>query len=144
MAYLERAKEFLAPPPPGSPYSVPVPGSEQPGRSPTYRHWRFKDGVLKSLDPDMTSAHDIFESIANRLPNNKCLGSRPYDPVTKTFGKYQWMTYAEVQRRRANLGAGIVAVNEAAGVADHKYGVGLWCQNRPEWQITGKTADPDI
>ena len=87
----------------------------------------------------MTTFHDMFESTANRQPNNKCLGSRPYDPVTKTFGKYEWMTYGEVQKRRANFGAGIVAVNKAAGVVEQKYGVGLWCQNRPEWQITGST-----
>ena len=144
MAYLERAKEFHAPPPPGSPYSLPVPGTEQPGRSPTYRHWRFKNGILKSLDPSMKSAHDMFESTANRQPNNKCLGSRPYDPVTKTFGKYQWLTYGEVQKRRANFGAGIVAVNKAVGVSEQKFGVGLWCQNRPEWQITGETKAPQL
>ena len=68
----------------------------------------------------------------------KCLGHRPYDPATKTFGPYQWMDYGTVQKRRANFGVGIVEVNRLAGVAEQKYGVGLWCQNRPEWQITGK------
>lgn len=48
------------------------------------------------------------------------------------------MTYDEVKKRRANLGAGIVQVTKEAGVLDQKYGVGLWCQNRPEWQLTGK------
>ncbi|KAK4692992.1 hypothetical protein P7C71_g4315, partial [Lecanoromycetidae sp. Uapishka_2] len=108
MAHLEVAKQYHPPPPAGAPYSVPVPGTAQPGRSATYRHWRFRDGILKSLDPNVRSAHQMFEETANRHPNNKCLGSRPYDPATKTFGKYKWMTYGEVQKRRANFGAGIV------------------------------------
>ncbi len=48
------------------------------------------------------------------------------------------MSYGTVQKRRANLGAGIVEVNKRSGVSDEKYGVGLWCQNRPEWQLTGR------
>ena len=47
------------------------------------------------------------------------------------------MDFATVQKRRANFGVGIKHVVKEAGVFDQKYGVGLWCQNRPEWQITG-------
>ena len=47
------------------------------------------------------------------------------------------MDYATVQKRRANLGVGIKHVVKEAGVLDQKFGVGLWCLNRPEWQITG-------
>lgn len=53
--YLQLAKDYHGPPPAGSPYSVTLPGTEQPGRSATYRHWRFKDGLLKSLDPNVRS-----------------------------------------------------------------------------------------
>lgn len=52
-AYLELAKDYRNPPPAGGPYSVIVPGTEQPGRTATYRHWRFRDGLLKSLDPNV-------------------------------------------------------------------------------------------
>ena len=137
MAHLERARDFHAPPPHGEPYSVTVPGSEQPGRTPIYRHWRFRDGVLKSLDPNVKTAHEMFEQTANRQPKRPCLGFRPYDPATKTYGKYQWIDYGTVQQRRANLGVGLVQVNKEAGVTESKYGIGLWCPNRPEWQITG-------
>lgn len=75
---------------------------------------------------------------ANNHPSRKCLGYRPFDPNTKEFGPYQWMDYSTVQRRRANFGVGIVEANKLAGVTDRKYGVGLWCQNRPEWQLTGR------
>ncbi|KAL6720179.1 medium-chain fatty acid-CoA ligase faa2 [Lecanora helva] len=125
-AHLDLAKDYYAPAPAGGPFSVPLPGSQIPGRSAVYRHWRFRDGLLKSLDPN----------VAKRQPSNRCLGFRPYDPVSKTYGKYQWLTYGTVQKRRADFGAGIVRVCQDAGVMEQKHGVGLWCQNRPEWQIT--------
>lgn len=91
---------------------------------------------MTTLDPAITTAHEAFEATATRSPKNRCLGHRPYDPVTKTFGPYQWEDYQTVQRRRANFGAGLVQLHERIGVTESKYGVGLWCQNRPEWQIT--------
>ena len=72
------------------------------------------------------------------MPNNRCLGKRPWDPKTKTWGDYVWEDYATVQRRRKDVGAGIVSLHEQHGVPGKQYGVGLWCQNRPEWQITGE------
>ena len=50
-AYLDRAKEYAAIPPHGSPYSVALAGSELPDRSPVYRHWRSEHGLLDTLDP---------------------------------------------------------------------------------------------
>jgi long-chain acyl-CoA synthetase len=50
---VERAKELQPPPEPGKPYSLPVPGSAKPGRSAVYRHWRFIDGLLETLDPNV-------------------------------------------------------------------------------------------
>ncbi|CZR53796.1 related to long-chain-fatty-acid--CoA ligase FAA2 [Phialocephala subalpina] len=130
-------KALRAPPPPGSPYSLPIPGSEKEGRTAVYRHWRFVDSpLLTTLDPKVLTAHDAFEYTVKKRPNARCLGSRPWDPVTKTFGKYEWMTYAETASRRKNFGAGVVELHKKAGVTDEKYGVGLWCQNRPEWQIS--------
>ena len=52
-AHLELAKDYHTPVPAGKPFSVPLPGSQIPGRSAVYRHWRFKDGLLKSLDPNV-------------------------------------------------------------------------------------------
>lgn len=132
--------ELLAQPPPaGQPYTLPVPGSEREGRTAAYRHWRFRDEPLpKSIDPNVRTAHEMFESSVKRFPKARCLGSRPWDPATKTFGKYEWINYAETAQRRRNFGVGIVELHKQLGVTDEKYGVGLWCQNRPEWQITGK------
>ena len=80
---------------------------------------------------------------ALRQPEKPCLGFRPFDPVTKKFGAYQWLDYGTVQRRRAAFGAGLVELHERIGIAGQNYGVGLWCQNRPEWQLTGKKSYPD-
>ncbi|KAL8963453.1 MAG: hypothetical protein Q9193_000285 [Seirophora villosa] len=81
------------------------------------------------------TVHQAFESAAARVPTNKCLGYRPYASATKTFGQYEWLDYTTVQRRRANLGVGLVEINKQAGVVEQTHGVGLWCQNRPEWQL---------
>ncbi|KAK3315274.1 hypothetical protein B0H66DRAFT_338977 [Apodospora peruviana] len=131
-------KQIAQPPPPGSPYALPIPGTERPNRTPIYRHWRFQTGpLLETYDPAEQTIHDLFENSVKRVPNNKCLGQRPWNPVTKTWEpKYVWMTYAEVAERRKNFGAGIVEVQQKLGVTADKYGVGLWAQNRPEWQIT--------
>jgi long-chain acyl-CoA synthetase len=80
----------------------------------------------------------MFETTAIRQPKAPCLGWRPFDPVTKTFGPYQWIDYGTVQRRRAEFGAGLVELHNKHHCArPGQYGIGLWCQNRPEWQITG-------
>ncbi len=130
---------LTTPPSPGTPYSVPLPGTEVEGRTPIYRHWRYADGpLLETFDPSQRTAHDVFEASAQIAPNKPCLGARPWDPITKTWKNYEWITYAETAERRKNFGAGLVELHKKAGIAKEKYGVGLWCQNCPEWQLTGK------
>lgn len=137
MSYAVLAKDYRKPPPPGSPYSVPLPDTEQADRSAIYRNWRAKDDLLNTLDPKVLTGHDIFESSVARNPDSNCLGLRPWDPVKKVFGGYVWQNYATIANRRAFMGVGIVEINKNAGIIEPIYGVGLWCQNRPEWQITG-------
>ena len=120
------------------PYSVPLPGSEIEGRSAVYRHWRFTNSpLLATVDTAVRSAHDIFESAAKKYANKRCLGERSYNGAAKTWGNFEWQTYGQVAERRRNFGVGIAELHRQIGVTDEKYGVGLWCQNRPEWQITG-------
>lgn len=133
----QRALELMPPPPSGQPYAVPIPGSKADGRSAVYRHWRFADKLLENLDDDITSCHHAFEEAANKIPNNNCLGWRPWQPKTSTWGAYEWMSYQTVQARRKDFGAGLVHVMAKHGHPEEQRGIGLWCQNRPEWQITG-------
>ncbi|KAH8716899.1 hypothetical protein GQ44DRAFT_402242 [Phaeosphaeriaceae sp. PMI808] len=136
-AQLQRAQELHDPPPKGQPYSVLLPGTAKEGRSGIYRHWRFTNRpLLSALVPEISTPHDAFESSATKHPKNRCVGHRPYDPVTKKFGGYVWEDYETIATRRKNFGAGLVHLHRQAGVTASKYGVGLWCQNRPEWQIT--------
>ena len=41
------------------------------------------------------------------------------------------------------MGAGLVHLHKQVGVTEQSYGIGLWCQNRPEWQITGGWSASD-
>ncbi|KAK5136424.1 hypothetical protein LTR08_003069 [Meristemomyces frigidus] len=131
----DQAAKLFPGPPPGAPHSIAVRGSQQPGRTPVYRHWRQTDGVLSTLDPAVTTMHELFEQTAKRIPNRKCFGHRPYDPAAKIYAPYVWETYSQIQKRRANFGVGLASLHEQVGVTGTQYGVGLWCQNRPEWQI---------
>ncbi|KAJ5424442.1 AMP-dependent synthetase/ligase [Penicillium cf. griseofulvum] len=135
--HLAKAEELKKAPPKGVAYSVAIPGTEQPGRSRVYRAWNAQKELLTTLDPKVTTAHDMFESTANRLPKNHCLGWRPYNSTTKSFDPYQWLSYETVQKRRAAFGAGLVELHHKHNChRPGQYGIGLWAQNRPEWQIT--------
>lgn len=130
--------QTAAPPPPGSPYAAPVPGSEREGRSAVYRHWRFTDKPLvHTYDPSVRTFHELFQDTVRRFPNNRCLGTRHWLPATKSWdSKYTWQTYAQVEERSKNFGSGLLELHRRVGVTADKFGVGLWCQNRAEWQIT--------
>ena len=133
------AKDLHRAPPPGAPYSVPIPNSDREGYSAVYRNFRYVDKpLLETLDPNVRTAHDSFEASVKKRPNARCLGSRTWDPATRTFLNFDWITYAETAVRRKNFGAGLIELHNKAGVKEtRQYGVGLWCQNRPEWQISG-------
>lgn len=126
------------PPPPGTPYSLPIPGSERENRTAVYRNWAFRDGpLLDRLEASCSTFHELFEKAWQDRPNKRMLGRRPWNPATKTWEpRYEWMTYAEVAERRKNMGAGIAELHQRVGITAHNYGVGIWSQNRPEWQIT--------
>lgn len=51
---VQAAEQLQVPPPQGSPQSVALPGTAQPGRSPIYRHWRFQEKLLDTLDPNVS------------------------------------------------------------------------------------------
>jgi long-chain acyl-CoA synthetase len=130
----QKSKENALPPPKGQPYAVPLPNTATSGRSPIYRHWRSKDGLLDTLDPSLLTAHAIFEDAVKRRPHQPFLGHRPWISAKKAFGRYEWQDYETIQQRRTAFGAGLVELHTTEGVTG-KYGVGLWCQNRPEWAI---------
>jgi long-chain acyl-CoA synthetase len=138
--HLQKAIEYRAPPPKGNAYSLPLASSTLPDRTPIYRHWRFVDGLLTTLDPAVQTVHDAFEQTATRIPHSPCLGHRPWLPAKNTWGAYEWIDYGTVQTRKNAIGAGLVHVHAEVGVTGTDYGIGLWCQNRPEWQLVDLAA----
>lgn len=88
------------------------------------------------LDPAIKTAHDMFEITANRIPNAPGFGFRSYNSAKKTFNPYEWIDYETMQQRRTDFGKGLVELHAREGITGIQYGVGLWCQNRPEWQLT--------
>jgi len=91
---------------------------------------------MDTLDPAIQSMHEAFDTTSKTVPKNRCLGYRPWDSRTRSFGNYIWQDCETIARRRKDFGAGLVHLHEQAGVFGKAYGVGLWCNNRPEWQIT--------
>lgn len=148
MAPIANAQAFIdevsKAPAPGTPYGLPIPGSEKPGRSAVYRHHKFRDQpLLTTIEPNVQSVHDMFEMAVAKFSSRRCFGVRKWLPATKTFEeKYTWMTYAETAERRKNLGAGIVEVIHKSGYKNDKFGVGIWSQNRPEWHLAGMCSYP--
>lgn len=55
--HLARAEELQQEPPKGTPYSVPLTGTEQPGRSRVYRAWNAQKELLRTLDPQVATQH---------------------------------------------------------------------------------------
>jgi long-chain acyl-CoA synthetase len=134
--YQQKGLEYFQPPAPGLPYSITLPGTAKPDRTPVYRHHKSRDGLLETLDPAVTTGHEMFEFAAQRFPHAPCLGYRPYDSAKQSFGPYEWLDYETVRKRRSDLGAGLIELHSREGITGANYGVGLWCQNRPEWQLT--------
>ncbi|KAI2641954.1 AMP-binding enzyme [Xylaria nigripes] len=130
-------KELATLPPPGSPYAVPLPGTEREGRTPIYRHWKFQNRpLLSTLDPEIRTFYQLFERSVKDHHNQKCLGTRTWNPATKSWeNSYVWSTYAQVASRAKNFGSGIFELHRRIGIAPGNHGVGLWSQNRAEWQI---------
>ncbi|KAG8421591.1 medium-chain fatty acid-CoA ligase faa2 [Metarhizium acridum] len=126
------------PPPPGKPHGVAIPGTERLGRTPVYRHWQVKDKpLISTLDPEIRTMHALFDESARRVPDNNCMGVRKWLPETQSWdNRYSWISYSKVAERRKNFGAGLVELHHRINHPQDKYGIGLWCQNRPEWQIT--------
>jgi long-chain acyl-CoA synthetase len=60
LTHLARADELKQEPPEGTPYSVAMPGTEQPGRSRIYRAWNAQTELLKTLDANVSTSGQSF------------------------------------------------------------------------------------
>ncbi|KAI3555101.1 AMP-binding enzyme [Colletotrichum abscissum] len=134
-SHVQRILDLRETRPKHQPYSVALPGTSQPGRSNVYRHWQFADGLLEGIGPDILTAHDMFEATVKSNPKSDYLGRRPYDLVQQCHLPWEWLSFKTVQQRRNNIGKGLVEIHERVGKGGTQFGIGLWCENRPEWPI---------
>lgn len=51
--YVTVARELQQDPPKGTPYSVPLPGTELPGRTPVYRAWNAQNELFSTAEPEV-------------------------------------------------------------------------------------------
>lgn len=134
--HVQKAKELHKPPEKGQAHSIAVPNSTKSGRTPVYRHFRFPDGPIETLEPSVRTAHEMFEITVKNKPNSPGYGYRPWNSAKKAWEPYQWIDFETMQKRRDAIGKGLVELHAREGITGRQYGVGLWCQNRPEWQAS--------
>ncbi|KAI0053843.1 acetyl-CoA synthetase-like protein [Auriscalpium vulgare] len=116
---------------------VEVPGTKRPGQTGHYQNAAFGYTGLKSPGAFQTLP-EVFETGLALSRDLTLLGHRPIvskNPV-QFADHYVWQTYAQVDVRRRNLGSAIHSLFEDGTLAGGELPtVGIWSQNRPEWQI---------
>ncbi|KAF8558453.1 long-chain-fatty-acid-CoA ligase [Imleria badia] len=116
--------------------SVPVPGTKRPGQTAHYRNALF--GFIDANAPGIPKTlPEIFDNGYQRNPDAKLLGHRPVISTQPLkFGPYVWQTYKQVDVRRRKIGSALHELFKSGVLkAEAMETVGIWSQNRPEWQI---------
>ncbi|KAF9430664.1 hypothetical protein BGZ76_000762 [Entomortierella beljakovae] len=122
-----------------------IPGSKRPGESGIYRRIGCENGLVAVPEsyPEVTTIYHAFQNGLKTSPNGPMLGTRTYDPVTKTYGGYVWQTYSEVSDRITRFGSGLVKIHQDTFLlteAAQKWTFGIWAINRPEWTISSEAC----
>ncbi|KAK7440178.1 medium-chain fatty acid-CoA ligase faa2 [Stygiomarasmius scandens] len=117
--------------------SVEVPGTRRSGQTGHYRNaiWGLLNGetpgALRTLD-------QIFDLGIKAGRDSDFLGHRPListNPL-KFAPRYVWQTWGQVDERRRLVGSALSHLFSRGELGGGEYEtVGIWSQNRPEWQI---------
>ncbi|GJJ70330.1 long-chain acyl-CoA synthetase [Entomortierella parvispora] len=120
--------------------SIEVPGTRSEGATGHYRHSAFVGGLVDHIReaPHVKTLYDLFETSASKHSELEFLGRRSYDPVTKTYGRYTWETYAQIRQRINEFGSGLMHINEVVLGSDQldRWSLGIWSLGRPEWFVS--------
>ncbi|KAF8742705.1 hypothetical protein AX14_002515 [Amanita brunnescens Koide BX004] len=133
-------REKVVPWPPVLPYdkqAVEVPGTKRPGQTAHYRNAIF--GLLTEETPNsLLTVDEMFLAGLKVGRNRAFLGHRQVvskNPL-RFANEYTWQTYGEVDGRRRHIGSALHSFFARGEVGGGDYDtVGIWSQNRPEWQI---------
>jgi len=126
--------------------AVEVPGTRKEGSSGFYRSIIYNHGELITIDSNPLfpkTAYEAFEHGLKANPQGNCLGHRPWDPVKGDYHQhYEWQTYETIGRRRDHIGSALLHLAETSLHPENITGwtVGLWCHNRPEWQVVNQAT----
>ncbi|KAF9262150.1 long-chain-fatty-acid-CoA ligase [Marasmius fiardii PR-910] len=123
--------------PPFSKQSVEVPGTKRPGQTGHYRNAIW--GLLSKDSPKtFTTLTQVFDSGLTVGRNQPMLGHRPQisaNPL-KFANHYVWESWGDVDDRRRAVGSALHLLFNNGELGGGEYEtVGIWSQNRPEWQI---------
>ncbi|KAF9149382.1 hypothetical protein BG015_008823 [Linnemannia schmuckeri] len=122
--------------------AIELPRTRRPGQTGIYRRVGFENELM-SIPPSRPHLRTVYDSFQHGLaisPNKPCLGERIWNPISKTYGPYEWQTYVEVAARATRFGSGLVHLYQLAnGFAEpvpHGWTVGIWSINRARWTTT--------
>ncbi|TFK29789.1 long-chain-fatty-acid-CoA ligase [Coprinopsis marcescibilis] len=132
--------ERIIPWPTVKPYDkqgVAVAGTKRPGQSAHYRNGVW--GLIDEHTPNtLTTLDQVWADGLKVGANREFLGWRPIisqNPL-KFAPTYSWLTYSQVDVRRKYVGSALHTLFQKGELAGDVYPtVGIWSQNRPEWQI---------
>ncbi|KII88692.1 hypothetical protein PLICRDRAFT_689891 [Plicaturopsis crispa FD-325 SS-3] len=120
--------------------SLPVPGTKRPGQTAHYRNAAF--GLIGHETTDalapLTTCTAIFDKGLRLSKDKPFLGHRPVlSTKPLTFAPhFVWETYSQVDQRRRNVGSALLHSFQTGELGGGELNtVGIWSQNRPEWQI---------
>lgn len=119
---------------------VPIEGSQQKGHSPVFRN---KDAVV--VDPQLNTLSKLWANAVATFADAQCLGMRRFHNTRKRQLDlfYSYQTYKKVDRRKHNIGCGIVHLvthhakykEELSITGKPEFVVSILSPNRVEWVL---------
>ncbi|KAH9817211.1 hypothetical protein DFH28DRAFT_1081430 [Melampsora americana] len=121
--------------------AIEVPGSGKDGQTGHFRNALFPEFTTVET-PNINfpkTEYEIFNHGLGASFDKPCLGYRPINPITGDFeSHFIWQTYDEIDKRRTEFGSGLIKLRKDGLLGDGNltgWTIGIWTQNRPEWQI---------
>ncbi|KAJ2722549.1 medium-chain fatty acid-CoA ligase faa2 [Coemansia sp. Benny D115] len=128
-----------------------VPESAEMGYSPIMRRYEYKDGRFPDPLSNVTTLYELFRHRVAATPKSPFVGSRRFNPVTRKFGAYEWITAAQAGDVVDHFGSGLDLIYQqhvpppsTAATEDDPAGaqpgqgqqaLGIYSINRHEWLV---------